>query len=327
MKKSVISICAVATCMVAGAANASERTFSCYPLHPKSPANQNALVKNSGCYFLEHDWEQGALFNFSEGGRRGSINSELLTITAEDVTIDLGGHTLGSNAGIGGIASSPGRYTPQWIPLSPNEVHRLIVRNGAIILSNADNKATNYAITSPDEIALLHGQYEYEKFRSIYRKVEYRFENLTINARNAAAVLAGDGIIIRNCTIEVDSRNALVIYGANAIIENNRIVLHRTKSDSSERSRSAEQSSAIYLRNADNALVRENSIVVDTDDDTPMILSVDSKNVHVERNRFNRRSSILLMQGQSSASLIGNLFKEGFFAIEVSVFSEPSGRQ
>jgi hypothetical protein len=58
-----------------------------------------------------------------------------------------------------------------------------------------------------------------------------------------------------------------------------------------------------------------------------MILSVDSKNVHVERNRFNRRSSILLMQGQSSASLIGNLFKEGFFAIEVSVFSEPSGRQ
>lgn len=131
-------------------------------------------------------------------------------------------------------------------------------------------------------------------------------------------MLMGDGIVIRNCTMETSSENALVIYGPNAVIENNRIIYRLSGGPTSDRKRTAghrpELRSAVYLRGANQAIVRNNTIDVSRwDRPVSAVAVVESKDVLIEGNRFNTDVTPVVLNGPSSATLKRNEVEGGWF--------------
>jgi hypothetical protein len=89
-----------------------------------------------------------------------------------------------------------------------------------------------------------------------YPKRQIRLENLKIRAKLGLGVLIqGADTVIRNCTIEVDeTQTAIYLYGPNALIENNMIIVNTRypfmKGDAS-----------IRLFHGDGAVIRNNQFV------------------------------------------------------------------
>jgi hypothetical protein len=299
---------------------------SCKLLRPESEGEQHVLIEQSGCYTLGQTFDQRWLFILSEGGRRAPGDREIIETLAQDTEIDLAGLSLKTSTGIDGIVASPGKYERRFIPLSPGEFHRFVVRNGEINLHNDDfNKSGigGRGVVAPTDATFVHDRYgEKSQIPPRFRKVEYILENLTIKTGNAAALLMGDGVVVRNCTIEVEGENALVIYGPNARIENNRIVYRYRDADSAFSSWMKPRDpppypdlrSVIYLRAADNAIVRGNTIHVSRwDRPVSAVAVVDSKGVLVEGNQFNTDVTPVVLNGASTATLRRNRIEGGLF--------------
>ena len=243
-------------------------------------------------------------------------------VTAADTEIDLAGLSLRSDTWIDGIVA--------FAPDPPGATsHRLIVRNGTISLHNRyenESGSSGQGVVVPYRANLIHGKVRNpDPLPARFPKVEYILENLTIKTSGEAALLMGDGIIIRNCTIEVEGENALVVYGPNAIIENNRITFRAREIDAHASTglpsavdeapigRSPKHRAAIYLRAADNAVVRGNTISIDErDEPVSGVAVIDSHNVLIKGNRFNTDVTPVTRHGSSSVTLMENDVKQGF---------------
>ncbi len=301
------------------ALNAAE---NCGILRPESKVDQHVRIEQSGCYVLGQSFDQGWRYVLSEGGRKGPVNREMILTWAKDTEIDLAGHNLRTSTFVDGITADPDRGdepNPSW--WGPTDVHRLAVRDGSMELRHSDGQRSGHGVLSPWEAVFIHQDNRRYPIPTIFRKVAYVLENSTIKTGNAAALLMGDGIVVRNCTIEVEGENALVIYGPHAVIENNRIVYRFSDANPGLITATylkpagyhPELRSAIYLRAADNAVVRGNTISVNGwDDPVSAVAVVDSKNVLIVGNRFNRDVTPVVRQGSSSARLRNNEVKEGW---------------
>ena len=303
------------------------KVADCKPIRPKSNIQQFVLIKQSGCYVVEHSFDQGWLFDFSSGGRTGPVGRQMILTWAQGTEIDLAGFSLKTNTSVDGIRADPGRGDgPKKVPFGLLDVHRLVVRNGTISLRNEDSDksgADGTGVVSPYQAYFVHRQYgSADPIPTQFQKVEYLLENLTIKTGNAAALLMGDGITIRNCTIEVEGEHALVIYGPNALIENNRIVyryrdplLPRQRATLTEPSNYPDLHAAIYLRAADNAIVRGNTIhIKEGNRPVSAVAVVDSKGVQVEGNQFNTDVTPVVLSGASTATLKHNEVEGGIFS-------------
>ena len=273
------------------------------------------LLDRSGCHVLSRSFEQGWLFSIPEGGRKGPGNRELLRVTAPDVEIDLAGHSLSTNIWLDGIVAAPQR-TDTRTPPSAAPARTLVVRNGSIQLLNsnqADPDRSGIGVTAPESAQWVHSRYiQNHPLPTRFPKSRIVLENLKIRTANAAALLMGEGVVIRNCSIEVDGENALIVYGPHALIEGNRITLRRKMPKNEGRPTYPVVPAAIYLRAADGATVRGNTIELEDDTDTMAgVAIVDSGDVLIESNRFNRDTAPVLRRGAASAQFRGNTVKEG----------------
>lgn len=319
-----IAVCGIVLFAVAFDLPRAQASSDCARIEPKSGAQQHALIERPGCYILERPFKQSRWFVLSEGGWRSPGIAQMIQTTGTDIEIDLGGLSLRTDAGIGGISAMAGRYKNRFIPLGLDEIHRIRIRNGTIEISDSDGYGAP-AIIAPNDLNSsewrVHSLVQPAPTPVSYRKVEYVLENLTIRTQGAAAMLKGDGIIIRNCTIESRAANALVIYGPNATIENNRIV-YRHKDpipDQNEKDwvpgHYARLRSAIYLRGADRAVVRNNTIDVSRwDRPVSAVAVVESKGVLIEGNRFSTDVTPVVLSGPSSAVLKRNEVEGGWFS-------------
>jgi hypothetical protein len=298
---------------------------TCSEIRPKSTAEAYIPIRKSGCYRLGESLHVGWKSSFSEGRKKISLGyAAMIFIEPLSTEIDLASLKLSSETGDGAIVARGSRGDgSKWAPFAPNEFHRVVIRNGTIDIRNSDGGRTNKGILIPKEAQDIHQwSSNPDPIPAPFRKVEYLLENLTIKAGAAAALMMGDGITIRNCTIEVEGENALVIYGPNAVIENNRIVYRYSNADphaNPNRQATAsypEHHAAIYLRAADNAVVRGNTITVSGSDSSakePLsaVAVIDSKGVRVEANQFNLQTPVLI-HGASSAVLKANQAKVGW---------------
>jgi hypothetical protein len=314
----------LAVAPMSGAKSQQKNMSECQVIHPTSGADAHAFVKKSGCYQLGEPINVRWRSRFSEGQSRIGSGYWMIGIEPVDVEVNLNGLLLSTETGNGGVTARASRGDGlKWAPFAPNEFHRVVIRNGTINIRNSDGGKTNKGILIPKEAQDIHQwSSNPDPIPSPFRKVEYLLENLTIKAGAAAALMMGDGITIRNCTIEVEGENALVIYGPNAVIENNRIVYRYSNADphaNPNRQATAsypEHHAAIYLRAADNAVVRGNTITVNGSDSSakePLsaVAVIDSKGVRVEANQFNLETPVLI-HGASSAVLKANQAKVGW---------------
>ena len=293
--------CAVALGAMLLAESAMAATVdSCKEIRPASASTQNMSIQASGCYRLAERFDQHAIYSFALGGRMGSSGRAVIIANAPDVELDLAGLSLSSNTGMSGVLSPHVKRGAE---------HRLVVENGSIELSDSDGNRSGPAVIAPEyEVQRVHALRNYSAVPSTFEHVDYRLENLHLHVGGIGVLLMGDGIVIRNCTIEVEGENAIVIYGPHALIENNRIVYRHNNANPtlitatypSAPGHYPQVPAAIYLRAADDAVVRGNTIEVKGQVAAAGIALVDSKNAHMEGNRFGGTDEPLRLVGTSA---------------------------
>ena len=302
--------------------------------NPAKPYDENQpdyiFISEPGCFYLERDmsisWPK--MFKLSET-KYTLVGSDLaIGISANNVVIDLNGKTIKAISSASGV---------RYLEGPTKEVHSITIRNGTIALKNLPevqplNGQGIFLNSEGIDVERAYRKHNYSDFGASkkasefvpmqFRKVKYILENLTIQTGNWAAFLAGDGIVVRNCTIEVNSENALIIMGPNAIIENNTFVFRFVPGLSTVTP--AIQSgpllrSAIYLHAANDAIIRGNSIKIDQRDaPVSAVSAVDSKGIKLEGNTFNHENFVEL-RGESSATLKNNYIRLSKSSIKKAV--------
>ena len=114
-------------------------------------------------------------------------------------------------------------------------------------------------------------------------------ENMRLRSKEYAVVLQGAGSVIRDSVIETDSGTALWIYGPNAVIENNTIIVHCLTIPMSYRTGAAycdDMDGPIRLQHGDGAVIRNNHFIL-RDQAKPRVLSLfDTGSITFEGNTF-----------------------------------------
>jgi hypothetical protein len=138
-------------------------------------------------------------------------------------------------------------------------------------------------------LSILHDQTKLRpKSSAEYQQRDLHLENLHIFVRGipkgagsggGTINIQGAGTIIRNCVLETNDGNAIWIFGPNAIIENNTIIVHGTN-------RLREADAPIRLIHADGAIIRNNKIVIKDEEHHRAISTFDTGAITVEGNTF-----------------------------------------
>jgi len=300
---------------VLGLAALPAHAAECQDIRPTSGFAGFQGIRRSGCYRVVASYDQRQFFSFALGGRVSNGASSLIYLDAPDIELDLGGHTLSSSRGISGV---------ELLRLQSNQ--RLVIRNGSISVDDADGNRSGPAVIAPESpIANVHLLRNYAPVPPTFDHVEFLLENLHLKVGGIGVLLMGDGITIRHCTIEVEGENAIVIYGPHAVIEDNRIVYRHNNANPTLVTATyaptpghyPQVPAAIYLRAAEGAVVRNNTIEVAGPVAATGVALVDSPNARLEGNRFDRAATPYRLVGASEGlRFTGNRTLGGFLRAE-----------
>ncbi|MFY9476247.1 MAG: right-handed parallel beta-helix repeat-containing protein [Aquabacterium sp.] len=248
-------------------------------------------IEKPGQYCLMENIIARRILAISEGGeknRSGAIG----WISTSDVNLDLKGHQI--------IAETAG----MWAIDAGNNANELIkniaIRNGIIESKTSWGiqfiNAFKWDLTTPKEEFFKTSQRvprlryidedDYKKFlaqkkqlQTIFPQTKHFIENLTINSFYRAVNIRGGGNTIKNCRIRINGHTTGIdLSGPNQIIEGNHITV---KSEMG-------QGAPIVLKMADNSIIRNNVIVIETGGGSTdaAINIIASKNVVIENNKI-----------------------------------------
>jgi hypothetical protein len=275
-----------------GVVKASD-TPSCRHLNP--PADQKVWIGDAGGrYCLDQDIHINdpkiSIFMLDQYDR--TRPDWALEIRHSDVELDLQGHSVYSGKSTDGVVidgnyRAPNANTndttsatlPQQVTLRNGSIHSTAKSavvsgyGGKIVLSDFDDPLANHSLhgLKPEDIEYIRQAGERSnkdllstilarlpKSPTEYPVRSIHLENLHIVSHFSAINVAGAGTVIRHCVIETDEGTGIWIYGPNAIIEDNTIIVH-----GNERLREAD--APIRLIQGDGAVIRRNRIVLKND--------------------------------------------------------------
>jgi Right handed beta helix region len=276
-----------------GVAGLAQAQTPCRPIVQR-PDNdgyvQDHGITQRGQYCLQEDIFVKGHRSWAEGGRIFNTSKIIVNIGADDVVLNLGGHTAWSDGRLdAGIEST---LADQNVPLD-KPPKNITVRNGLVrlersgigirfsglggiwydklpISSSSDFKEPKapYKLTGAELDSFFNSMREASASEATRvwsllpaTPTKYPIRNLTIEhmhirTREAALVLQGAGTVIRDNVIEVDDGTAIWLYGPGAVIENNTIIVN------GDGERILEADAPIRLHHGDGAVIRNNKIVV-----------------------------------------------------------------
>ncbi len=242
----------------------SERPPACRPLaleNPRYPAHVTFEILSPGYYCLDRDWTQRKL---SGAGHVGPGGGALVTIFCGSVTFDLHGFELKSSFGTSGIDLAAWRNRdffknyPKRYSSASLDSRFVTIRNGAVDLARGTQ--TGPGIVLSDEWGWLLTKTP-RSYPVRYERNEYLLENLKIYANHVAVLLEGTHNTLRHCVIESSGQAAVFIAGPHVTIEHCEIRLRVAKADYIK---AGEPRAAIVLRDGTGAIIRHNTIRVDS---------------------------------------------------------------
>jgi Right handed beta helix region len=131
-------------------------------------------------------------------------------------------------------------------------------------------------------------------------------ENMTIRTQSIGIVVQGGGTIIRNSVIETFGSAAIWIYGPNALIENNTIIVHSEQPYLSG-------DAAIRLYHGDGAIIRNNKIIVKGSVHKRAVSTIDTGSFAFDGNTLTGISETdkyaIAVRGDMLGKLNGTVFK------------------
>lgn len=265
---------------------------SCQPLSPRS--NESVRLDRSGNYCLGKDLHISDRPWFFPDGRSG-LPSQAVLITADNVIFDLGGHDIQSGDVSAGIQIRPSRPDTDRSGGIKREPQQITIRNGTLRVVSSDGvhsgfyplsiasdmgdplEGFNKVGKSKDHLDNTHttfarlnskflqrqlalrptqaSDYQHRGVRIENMRIDAREGKVTSSARGGAINIQGAGTIIRGCVIETDAGTALWIFGPNAVIEDNAIIVHGAAP-------LREADAPIRLHQADGAVIRNNKFII-----------------------------------------------------------------
>jgi hypothetical protein len=249
----------------------------------ESNGKGSAIIVAQGNYCLLKDIHVAGKFNFFnwEGRSYSSDDDRALVIASNDVNLDLSGHLISSDAldVIGGVISGlvntgeKGLVKDHYRIASWSASFKNIrVHDGTILLKRGQigmafpGSADGWAYNSPRsgvsiDVGFTQRLFEGVPFRTLppssvdYPTRSIVIERMKVRSPGYGVVVQGGGTVIRNSVIETDSRVGIWVFGPNALIEGNTIIVH----DSGKYTKA--EDAPIRLHQADGAIIRNNRII------------------------------------------------------------------
>jgi hypothetical protein len=138
-----------------------------------------------------------------------------------------------------------------------------------------------------------------------YSKRNVVIENMKIRTQDVGIRVQGADTVIRNNVIEVDTGTAIWIYGPNAVIENNTIIVHGDY-------QLLEADAPIRLHHGDGAIIRNNRIIIKGHAHKRAISTFDTGTFTVEKNVLQgmteRDEIVKAFIGKLQGNISGNTF-------------------
>jgi hypothetical protein len=265
-------------------------TVSVFP----SGSNEYMSISQPGYYCVEKDAHHTDVFDVHSFSKKNFSGEPLLTLLgprrASDLpgatyVIDFRGHTLSAaTKDMAGVSLD-------------GELINVRVSNGKIVIPGSRTGNIGIFLKLPVEgfaipgVVMMGGpwnpSYEDVPYTGLenrrkprYSRTNYVIEKMDIRAGYRGIVLGGGNNVIRNSRIEVDGNTAIYVYGPGTIIENNTIIVHG-------KGEGKQWDAAIKLRDADNAIVRNNRIIFNGtlfEKGEAAINLLDSDNVKIDGN-------------------------------------------
>lgn len=289
--------------LLIGASAVAQGAGTWQPIQPRQGGG--AVLTRPGLHCVTRDMLVDSHYRpFAHGSEYKNDDHALILVAGNDVVVDLQRHTVVANAAMRAAIDTPAR---DWINYP--DVHgpvlpaNLTIRNGKIRVTKRVGDGWGIKIFSAPDLPLdlrsdiaSPGAAAHMAERKTFALEEVRralparardypvrgilVERVAISSAGWGIGVEGAGTVIRNSTIEVDAGTALWIYGPNARIENNTIIVRG-------RGRVREADAPIRLHHGDGAIIRNNRIVVKGDGHPWAVTSFRTGAITLEGNTLN----------------------------------------
>jgi hypothetical protein len=288
-----LALCSAAPSWLGAQTLADERPIP--PAQVKYPG-EGFAISEPGRYYLPDDFTIHKLWG---GGHTGPKGGYVLRLRCGGLEVDLRGHTIDVRFGMAGIGLDANTNRRLSAPPSAYSAdnRRVTLRNGTVRLAGGEQTLAGVMFIDqwrePEGMDGAHGQRGSNVWTTPpspvrYERNDYLFEDLTILADDLALAVEGSHTVVRRCRIDSAGNAALFIAGPDALVEDCDIRLRPLVRGAHSANRPLR--AAVVLRDADNAILRNNRIRVDRgglDSDTRCVLVRDgARGVVVEGNTF-----------------------------------------
>lgn len=294
--------------LLIGASAVAQDAGACQPIQPRQGGG--AVLTRPGLHCVTRDMLVDSHYRpFAHGSEYKNDDHIVILVAGDNMVVDLQRHTVVANAAMRAAIDTPAK---DWINYP--DVHgpvlpaNLTIRNGKIRVTRRAGDAWGIKILSAPGLPLdlrsdMAGpgatgglpaaqMTELSAFAvgQVRRALPARardypargilVEKVAISSAGWGIGVEGAGTVIRDSTIEVDAGTALWIYGPNARIENNTIIVRG-------RGRVREADAPIRLHHGDGAIIRNNRIVVKGDGHPWAVTSFRTGAITLEGNTMN----------------------------------------
>lgn len=198
--------------------------YDCIELKLDSRAGSGGALLDPRHFCLKEDFRQRRYVG--AGHTWPTSSHSILNLYGGGIDVNLQGHTLSADSDSQAIEAAAA-FNHGWAVRDGRQfgmtTRSLHIHDGYIDLRSV---GTGVSLVNKWGYLLGAADYPPPDSKVSYEKTQYVLENLVIRTKGIAIQLEGDGNIIRNCIIESEGNAAIVIAGPNAIIENNKIILH-----------------------------------------------------------------------------------------------------
>lgn len=216
-------------------------------------------IESTGRYCLEVDLVQRQLYEVIRGRAVSHQGHEMVTISADDVQLDLSGFAIRNEWFPKGIAMLRFYRPMGGYEMQGPGFERLTIRNGSFISPGESGIGLDLQSNEYREASGRHGVDipPGETPSTYFRDTRHVIENLRIEAGQVGIIVQGKNNIVRNNRIVINEENAIIATGPNLILENNVIEIRGTITDYAK---AYGHSLPVQLIQADGAIVRNNRI-------------------------------------------------------------------
>ena len=278
------------------------------------PRRPEVNLLQPGHYCLADDLDQRKLLDRRTGREMKTLGGDaIVLIGADDVGIDLAGHSISNDRELGYTLLRHYRYEP-----GRGHFHAFVrtrIHNGRLFSPGSRGVGIRL-VSSRTYDTLGFGtpvrMAQASKPAKVFRDTSHMLEDLQIEAGSRAILIDGSNNVIRNNRIVVDSATAIDAQGPGELIENNLIQVRGDPrmSPGLDPGRETQASAAIRLIQADGAVVRNNQVrLLDGGRQDPLPSAIElvaSREVSIEGNSMRGMEAVVSADADSTYREAGN---------------------